>query len=64
MPTTPVFPPQFQLGVQMAWGFISAWSYIIPLSTIISVLVLSLIFQGTFWGWQGAKWLIEVIRGA
>jgi len=64
MSTTPIFPTEFASSLQTIWGYITVWSYILPVTTFLSVLFLSLIFQSGFWGWRGIKWIIHIIRGA
>jgi len=57
------FPTAITNAVVAVAGFINAWSYIFPVSTLFTVLTLAMIFHLTVIAWKYAHLLGRYIRG-
>lgn len=58
-----VFPPEITQGVQTAWYWINAFSWLFPVGTLLSVLALATLFHGSLIIWHGGHLVLRYIRG-
>jgi len=60
LPTTP-FPPQIPEGIIAFWGYVNLFSLVIPVSTLLTVIVFSLFYEGAILVWHAFHWLLRRI---
>lgn len=60
LPTTP-FPTQISTGIIMMWGYVNLFSMVIPVETILTVIVLSILYEAGILLWHAFHWLLRRI---
>lgn len=61
--TTQPIPEEFQDSVQSIFDLIYMWEYILPINTMITILILSLVFYSAMFTLRTIMYLVTVIRG-
>jgi len=63
LPVSAGVPTEWVEGVNTVWGYINSFSFIVPVSTLLSVLTLALIFHGSIFAYHALMWIIRKIPG-
>jgi len=53
------FPSQIVSGIVLFWSYVNLFSMLIPVSTILSVLLLSFTYLAVRLGWDAFHWLLR-----
>jgi len=57
------FPPQISDAIQKIWIYINSFSFLFPVNTLLSVLLIAMIFHGTVIAWHFAHVVMRYLRG-
>jgi len=60
---TLAFPAAITTAVATIGYYMNAWSYIFPVSTLLSVLVVAFLFHGAVFVWHFFHMIMRYIRG-
>lgn len=61
LPVSTGLPSDVAIGFSYVFGYLYAFSFLLPPSTIITVLGLSLVFEGSIQVWHGIHWAVKKI---
>lgn len=64
LPAGVVFPTAWTAGIATIWGDINAFSFIVPVDTLLTCLVIAIIFHLFQFGWNFMHWIYGIIRGS
>jgi len=56
-------PSEWVSAIQLLWGYMNAFSFIIPVSTFLAVLTLALLYHVGIFGWHAFNWILKKIPG-
>lgn len=56
-------PAEWIAAVNLIWGYLNAMSFLLPVSTLLTVLGIALFFHVTIFGWNFAIKIYHMIRG-
>jgi len=62
LPTIPL-PTGITDALTLIWSYINMFSFLFPVDTLLTVLVLALLYHIIFLFWDMGLWIIGVIRG-
>jgi len=57
-------PTEWTSALLAVWGYINAFSFIIPVDTLLLCLGIAMTFHLFIFGWKGLHWLLSLIRGS
>lgn len=63
LPDGGVFPPEFLSSLSAIWSGMQLFSLILPIDTLLTIVVLSLVWHVFEWAWNTAMWIISIVRG-
>lgn len=63
LPNGGVFPPEFLSSLNTIWNAMSLFSLVVPVSTLLSVLGLAMVWHLFVWVWNTMHWIISIVRG-
>lgn len=55
-------PQEVQDGMSVMYSSIAPMNYILPLSLILQLLILSLAFEVGYWAWKAIMWIIGIVK--
>jgi len=58
------FPASWVVAVNQIWGYINAFSFIVPVSTLVYVLGIAISFHLFIFAWKVIHWVLSLIRGS
>jgi len=58
-----VFPAEVSSAIAGAWYYINALSFLLPVGTILTVLLLAFTFHAAIWLWRMIHLIATYIRG-
>jgi len=61
LPNGAPMPTEWVNGIYTIWSDMNAFSFIVPVSTLLSVLTLALIFHLSIFGFKAFHWIITKI---
>lgn len=64
LPVGVLFPTAWITGVYTIWSDINAFSFIVPVSTLLTCLTIAIAFHLFVFGWNFLHWLYGIIRGS
>jgi len=56
-------PTQWFDAVNLIWGYVNALNFLLPISTLLQVLVIAMLFHGTIFLWHFSLKIYHMIRG-
>ena len=57
-------PDTWVNSVYSIWGYINAFSFIVPVQTLLLVLGIAITFHLFIFGWKALHWIYSLIRGS
>jgi len=63
LPVGQTVPPDWIAAVYQIWAAVNAFSFIVPVDTLLSVLTLALFFHLAIFGFKAFHWIITKIPG-
>jgi len=64
LPVGTVFPTAWVSGVYAIWGYVNAFSFIVPVQMLVTCLGIALVFHLFQFGWNFMHWIYGIIRGS
>jgi len=64
LPTGATLPDSWVSAVYTIWGYVNAFSFIVPVSMLLYCLGIAMAFHGFIFAWKGLHWVWSLIRGA
>jgi len=63
LPVGSAFPATWTAGIYQVWGAINAFSFIVPVNTLVTCLGIAMTFHLFVFAWKGMHWIYSLIRG-
>lgn len=63
LPVGGTLPQSWVSSLLLMWGYAQSFSYVIPISTLLTVLSLAMTFHISIFAFRLVKWLVHLIRG-
>lgn len=63
LPSGAPFPSDWVSGVYAIWGYVNAFSFIVPVGMLLFCLGIAMGFHLFVFAWKGLHWLWSIIRG-
>jgi len=64
LPIGATFPTTWTTGIYTIWSYINAFSFIVPVDTLLYALGIALTFHLFIFGWNFLHWIYGLIRGS
>lgn len=64
LPSAGAFPGQIQTAITTVFTYAFGWDWLLPISTMTTILSLAGIFYGTLWLVHLIKWILNLVRGS
>lgn len=57
------FPSEITNAISTLWGYINAWSFLFPVSTLLAALTIAFVYHGVVLAWHFAELIAHYVRG-
>lgn len=64
LPIGGAFPTEWTTGVYTIWASINAFSFIVPVDTLVLCLGIAITFHLFVFGWNFMHWIYGLLRGS
>jgi len=57
------FPTEIAIAIGTMWGYVTSYNFLFPVSTLLTILGIAMIFHATLLVWRLANFIGHYIRG-